>query len=436
MTPVSELSFVYLTVFEIIASFPALGAVLFLVGGSVRRLGRKYIISASVMFPAAMFIFLGIIDLGAKNLNDYRFNYIGNAVGSMPWAVLALVLTVTMAAEAVGIASAFRRGRNRLSAGPVKESLDALPDGVCFFAPDGQPLLINRQMNRISSELYDREILNAETFIRRLRENVPEDRATLIRTSPNITVRTAKGRVWEFHREELTVGKSEIYELIAADITEQYGLTEELEKRNERLSRVNERLRLFSREMVTLTAEKELLDAKIKVHDNVGRCLLYFRSYLAQSREKRDRKKLLFMWEYVISVMKKETLPFGEWDQIGKTAEMLGISVELDGDLPENLKIRTAVVSAMCECLTNTASHAGGDKLFVKLRTDDGAVSAELTNTGRVPDGEIREGGGLKNLRRVVEQAGGVMTVESAPRFLLRLDFPKGDKDEWLSQEY
>lgn len=60
---------------------------------------------------------------------------------------------------------------------------------------------------------------------------------------------------------------------------------------------------------------------------------------------------------------------------------------------------------------------------------------AELSNNGHSPAGEIRETGGLKNLRHMVESAGGDMKIESMPRFVLRVLLPKGDEEEWAEQE-
>ncbi|MGN1250514.1 MAG: hypothetical protein ACI4XW_10620, partial [Candidatus Spyradocola sp.] len=305
----------------------------------------------------------------------------------------------------------------------IKESLDTLPDGVCFYAPDGQPLLVNEQMNRISGELFGREILNAEHFWRDVRQ-------------AGGVVRTRDGRVWEVRRSALTVRGAEVFELSALDVTEQHRLHSELEQRNERMNRVNEHLRRFSRDMVTFTAEKELLAAKIMVHDSVGRALLAFRSYLAQEPGKRDRGSLLFLWRYVCRVMNKETAPAGEWDELERAAQTLHVRVHLDGALPENLGMRTAMIAAVRECLTNTASHAGGDALFVRVREEAGCAWAELTNNGRPPEGPVRETGGLKDLRRIVERAGGTMEVRSAPSFLLRVEFRERGEEDWLEQGY
>ena len=52
-----------------------------------------------------------------------------------------------------------------------------------------------------------------------------------------------------------------------------------------------------------------------------------------------------------------------------------------------------------------------------------------ITNDGERPRGEIREGGGLNNLRRSVENAGGEMSVSAYPAFALRLNLMREEMD-------
>lgn len=437
MTPYSSLSVMSHVVFSSCAIILALGAVFLLVDVWLLHINRRYFVGSVALTTVMMFVFQGIDDVSNRICGGIKnVTFFGKAIGVLPWTAVAAILVLIAAAEIFLLAALIKRRKKLLPESAVKESLDSLPDGVCIYAADGQPLLVNRQMQRISGELFDSEIMNVNRFQARLCKKAAENGASMIRTEPTVIAQTADGRVWDFHCRPLAVEKSELYELIAFDITEQYRLGAELRQRNERLKRVNERLRRFSEEMVTLTAEKELLNAKIDVHDNLGRSLLACRAYFLQEREKRSRKDLLSQWRYVFSIMKNETLPSCEGELPKKTADMLGIAVEITGTLPENRTIRTAVVTAIGECLTNTANHAGGDKVFVRICEDDTAVTAELTNTGKPPSDEIRESGGLKNLRHIAEQAGGTMTIESTPRFLLRLEFRKGEQGEWQKQEY
>lgn len=430
------------------------------------RLGRGYV-TCSVALAAAVFIILqsmADVSLCANEANP-RFSLPAEILKDLPWVIVALVMVVIFAAEVLCLVAISRAGRDKLSPGSVKESLDALPDGVCFFSEDGRILLSNRRMQYISSDITGTGILNGEKLWRCIGE-----KSVKMEVNDGLVIFTSDSKVWNVRRSEIEAEGNRINEIVALDVTEQYELRRELEERNERLNNVNERLRIFSRDMSRLTAERELLDAKIKVHDDLGRSLLAFRAYLTAEPPKRDRSKLLPLWRYVISVMKKETSQSEEWDAIDKTAESLNIKIEFTvdshagladlpvnqfGDLPAGLAdlpvsgaARSAIMAAIRECLTNTARHAGGDRLFVLIKcgVEQGAdhastsgnpsasgtapcddaphgIRIEITNNGRAPLVPIQEAGGLSNLRHMVERAGGIMTIESSPQFLLRLDF-------------
>ena len=415
------------------------------------RLSPVYV-TCSVVLTAAVFIVLqSMADVSlCANEADPRFSFPAVILKDVPWIMVALVIVVIFAAEVLCLVAVNRAGRDKLSPGSVKESLDALPDGVCFFSEDGRILLSNRRMQHISSDITGIGILNGEKLWRCI-----EEKSVKTDVSDGLVILTSDSKVWNVRRSEIEAEGNRINEIVALDVTEQYELRRELEERNERLNSVNERLRIFSRDMSRLTAEKELLDAKIKVHDDLGRSLLAFRAYLTAEPSKRDRSKLLPLWRYVISVMKKETAPSEEWDAIEKTAESLHIQIEINGDLPAGLadlpvsgEVRSAIMAAIRECLTNTARHARGDRLFVLIKcgVEQGAdhastsgnpsasgtapcddaphgIRIEITNNGRAPLVPIQEAGGLSNLRHMVERAGGIMTIESSPQFLLRLDF-------------
>lgn len=451
MTAYINLSEYCHTFFAISAIVLILGAAYIIAAAVAMRLSRGYA-TCSVVLAAAVFIILqSMADVSlCANEADPRFSLPAVILKDVPWIIVALVMVVIFAAEVLCLVAVNRAGRDKLSPGSVKESLDALPDGVCFFSEDGRILLSNRRMQHISSDITGIGILNGEKLWRCI-----EEKSVKTDVSDGLVILTSDSKVWNVRRSEIEAEGNRINEIVALDVTEQYELRRELEERNERLNSVNERLRIFSRDMSRLTAEKELLDAKIKVHDDLGRSLLAFRAYLTAEPSKRDRSKLLPLWRYVISVMKKETAPSEEWDAIEKTAESLHIQIEINGDLPAGLAdlpvsgaARSAIMAAIRECLTNTARHAGGDRLFVLIKcgAEQGAdhastsgnpsasgtapcadaphgIRIEITNNGRAPLVPIQEAGGLSNLRHMVERAGGNMTIESSPQFLLRLDF-------------
>ncbi|MGN1319299.1 MAG: hypothetical protein ACI4VF_09825 [Lachnospirales bacterium] len=401
------------------------------------RIGKKYIISSAILVLIMIFILYGINEVSSYYYGDIKeLGFFGSIVSSLPYFVLAIMLFTVSILEIFIFIKAIKRRKNILTKRAIKESLDFLPDGVCFYAEDGQPLLINEKMHYISGELFDFDILNAKKFQANLLNNNVKKGVKIIRTEPTIIVETLDGSVWDFRFNRLNIEKSEYYELIAYDISKQYRLNEKLKKLNDSLNIINDRLKEFRNNMAQLISEKELLNAKVDVHNSIGRFLLACRNYLSEDKEKRNRNNLLFLWNYVFMVMNNEPVSLNEWDVLKKTADSLGIEIKISGVMPKNLKIKNLILGAIKECLTNTSNHAKGDKLFVNIFDNENMITVEITNTGIPPKGEIKEKGGLKNLRHIVEEVNAVMTIETKPNFLLRIEFQKGEEEKWLKQKY
>lgn len=125
-----------------------------------------------------------------------------------------------------------------------------------------------------------------------------------------------------FQKKPASYGGEKVTEISAVNITTQYHLHKELVERYERLNDVNSRLHHFSEEVEKVTREKEILAAKIKLHDEIGRSLLILRSYLTETPEKafrqkhrkkrsdgkRDRSRLLPLWQYIVTSMQEGTI--------------------------------------------------------------------------------------------------------------------------------
>ena len=337
------------------------------------RLGRWYRIFSFTLAAAAFLIMQGISEV---RLWGVEYSLLSGIIGKLPCVVLGLFLLWIAILEGIFFFILWRKKNNMLEQGAIKESLDALPDGVCFFDVDGHLLLVNTQMQRISGELFQTEILNAWSFWLHL-ENIGKK----ICNAHTVVAHTKDGKIWEFHRNGLKVGDTPVQELLAYDVTRQYQLSKELEERNKRLGRLNERLREYSREVERVTAENEILAAKIQVHDNVGRSLLAFRSYLMQPEKERDKEGLLFLWRYTISVLRNETKPVihnHDWELLLEAAQAVDVKILRKGELPEGKREREIVMTALHECLTNTVKHAGGNKLYCFIQSTHTKMKIEV----------------------------------------------------------
>ena len=112
--------------------------------------------------------------------------------------------------------------------------------------------------------------------------------------------------------------------------------------------------------------------------------------------------------------------------QIRKTCESIKLGFHQTGTLPKEESAAYILTCAVRECVTNAVRYAAADDLYAEFTENKEFATVHVTNSGKQPDSEIIEGGGLSTLRRRVERAGGTMTVQSLPKFKLTVTVPKG----------
>ena len=141
---------------------------------------------------------------------------------------------------------------------------------------------------------------------------------------------------------------------------------------------------------------------------------------------------MLLLLRQTVTVMRNEVNSserIDEWEQLLKASKAVEVKIVRNGDIPKRGQNRKIILVAIHECLTNTVKHANGTNMWVDIITDESNMSVRLSNDGRKPSGQIKETGGLLNLRNMVEAAGGRMIIERTPEFVLRLELPKGDDE-------
>ena len=297
----------------------------------------------------------------------------------------------------------------------TKEAFDNLPSGVCYFDREGIIILCNTQMYHLASALTGVD-LQSVYELRDLMNGKPKsgyrDRSVFV---------CEDGTAWKFCEEEVIAKDGTVYtQIIASDVTELYQKQQELKHDNEKLEKAGASLRKLSFDTATVTREEEILNLKMRVHDDIGRSVIATRQLLRQNRPASELD--LSAWENAIHLLKRDseqTAELNAFEQLKKAALGIGIHIELDGTLPDDEAASYLLLTAMRECATNAARHAGASELYVKVTEKHGQVTAVITNNGTVPDQPIIESGGLSSLRTRVEQAKGTMTISSTPVFAL-----------------
>ncbi|MBO4421042.1 MAG: hypothetical protein J5783_04390 [Lachnospiraceae bacterium] len=337
----------------------------------------------------------------------------------------------------------------------VKQGLDAMEEGICFYTENGLPQFTNKYMNDVSLAISGRTIVDASGFWNDLQRGYIDKKCRIITSIDDMVIVKTPEKVCAISNRDIG---GELKEMVMVDITSEYGTFEELLGKYESLEQQQERLKEYNKNVTQATIERELLNAKIHIHDELGEILLAAKRFIQnKDREEKaakeirniktaeaetngapgrgdiDRRTVTELWLKNLSLLgvEREQTEEDEYAEIYRAASDIGMKIEVTGELPQEGKAKSVTASAMHECLTNTFRHAGGDTVYVESvkvieNTETGKNSSgyilTFTNNGKPPEGDIEERGGLKSLRKMAEDAGFDMKIETAGGFKLILN--------------
>lgn len=318
-----------------------------------------------------------------------------------------------------------RISKEKVNRNSIKEAMNLLPTGICYFNFDGTVKLANTQIYQLFRILAHKDL-----------QELSELRDALYTSIQNGVNRLAgkkdtyifpDGKVWDYRENEVRDRDGKIYiEAVFMDVTKQYHEKINLTKQTEKLKEISRELRYLSDNVLILTREREVLAAKTKLHDQMGAGLTAIRQNLLQgSEDYSDAVRLLC--QAVNAIWNDNQQPFGEgeFEQFLQDAKTLGVKIECLGSLPKNEDYANIYILAMRECLTNGVCHAGATELFITMQENNDFYRIRITNNGAAPEKEVVPKGGLYNLSRHIFDHGGEMQIQSIPYFALTITFQK-----------
>lgn len=216
-------------------------------------------------------------------------------------------------------------------------------------------------------------------------------------------------------------------ECIFSEVTDLQRQRQELLRQNQELLRMNRELRRLSENVQEMTREKEILEFKTRLHDEMGYGLTAVRQCLLQRKDPAELEASLEQMNKAVQLFRKdsETPPEeNEWDVFVEDAAQLGVTVALQGPMPRQRQQLLLTIAR--ECITNAVRYAGANRLEITITPQGGGQRWQFENDGPPPaDPAITPGGGLTAIQRRVMQAGGTMEVQARPRYRLCVNLPK-----------
>ena len=320
-----------------------------------------------------------------------------------------------------------RLKRQELSRDSVKQAMDLLPSGICYFTPSGSVKLCNMQMHILFRTLSQSD-LQTLTELQDALAHCDAGSGVIRLSHERQTYLFPDGKAWRYRQNVVTDEDGAVYtETIFSDMTELYHKKLELKEQIKQLNAISRELKLLSDNVLILTREKEVLSAKTKLHDYMGAGLIAMRQILRHNQTEEAANAIELLRQAVSAIKNDNTYPQGrsELDGFMHDAEAIGIKVNLTGELPEQEELRCVMILAMRECLTNSVRHAGATALHVAVEKNGDSISMKITNDGKAPETEVVPKGGLHNLYRHIADCGGTMEIQWKPVFVLTVVLPE-----------
>ena len=324
-----------------------------------------------------------------------------------------------------------RHEKTQITGMSVKEAFDSLPSGLCYYLDGGRILMGNRSIEKFCADTTGEVLISGERLRRQVFSGELKAGCSFQMIGDTAVVTASDQTVWNITEQNIIYENQTVHLLQATEVTEFYQKTRLLQTTQARLSALNESLTRYNREIVALTAEKELLSARVHLHDEMGEDLLTIRNYLKNGGTEKDREAIETRLNRNLTFLRtgQASMARDEYELMMETAERLNVAVMVHGTLPETEPVKHIVATALHECLTNTLRHARGNELTLSVENTADTYIITFTNNGEQPTKEIKEKGGLVSLRKLAENAGGSMMISVLPSFRVQLAMPKEVQD-------
>ncbi len=351
----------------------------------------------------------------------------GRFAAALPdWLILSICMALTIV-EMLLFCSIVSHRKNRITLMSIKEATDGLPMGILCYVPNGRILLVNPTMEQFCKMLTGELLTDGANFAEKLHTGKFLRGCQMIDVPEALVIQLSDDTVWTITEEIMPYESISIQAIMVSDITDAYRKTQELRQVQEKVLMLNAKLLKTNQEIVALTAEQELLAAKVKIHDELGQNLLSIKRLILNGcGTESERAEMIKRLHENIDFLKGEVdaVP-DEYELMIGTAKRLGVDVVVSGTLPQTEPMKHVIATGIHECFTNTLRHAHGNMLNVCITENENLLTAIFTNNGEPPTGDIQEKGGLKLLRALTERAGGQMTVSAGPDLSIAIELPK-----------
>lgn len=357
--------------------------------------------------------------------------YMAKVLGRLPVYLFVIYQIFICSLETIFTINFIKTNSKEIGKNSIKESMDNLPDGICFSKLDGTPLLVNKVMQDISYEVFGSQLVNDVICAEDIKNNKIKKEARILQINP-LVIETL-GEIWQIK----VILHDNVRETLAYKITLEWELYQKIEEKNRQIEKINTNLKEYQKNVGKYTRQKEILQAKIKIHDKIGQALIYFKRYLDMDKKsKKDREKLVNLWLETLVILDEKddflkenpdsSKNIAKFEKLIATAKDIGVTVHMQGKIPSHDGDLNHLVEIVHEALNNAIRHGQAKNIWIYLSQDEVNIYCKIKNDGALSQKPIIEKGGLKNIRQSIENCAGTMKIEADSNFTLDLTWPKG----------
>jgi len=332
-----------------------------------------------------------------------------------PYALIPGVLLAVSAALLLLYRNARRWKNTHITSASVRESVDELPAGVCYYLEDGRCILVNHRMDDICFSLTGHSLQDGTAL------------CDYVKDKPIHAL--SDGTAVSFRHRLLSYRSAPLHELIADDVTELYEKSERLKAENERIRQMAAGMKAYGETVADTVRRQEILQAKINIHDEMNRMILATKKAAQNGGSGTERGDILRMWRGQALLLCKEADTRRSShivSDLNALASVIGISLVWNGaPASEEPSVLSLFLAAAREAMMNAAKHAGAGRLMIDIEENAASLQAAFTNDGKKPAASIQKTGGLLSLSQRLERAGGQMHIETGNGFCLTVIIPK-----------
>jgi signal transduction histidine kinase len=352
------------------------------------------------------------------------------------WNLVALLdITWFLFRGLSGISRDLVRRSEGLSELSTAEALTGMPAGILVIGPAGGSTFMNVRMRECLSTLALPCDLGDQTQLwTRLSEigrnladeanflGVPE---TMTEDKDRLLVNLPDGKICLFV-QDTTGGHRPSKMIVCLDITEVAHANAALAKTNRELEKAADELRTRLADIERVAQASAYLSMRSRVHDVVGQRLSILHRYLEMGMT--DPASVAELERLLSSVMvdlrrDAETDASAELEAIVEAFALVGVTVEIDGELPDGNN-GVAFTRVIREACTNSCWHAHAKRIFVEMKRTGDSVQIVITDDGESHPQPLIERGGITGMRRAITSLNGTLNVGWEPMFTVRAEIP------------